>query len=147
MIPFQFFISFFVQPCKHSCSENRSLTSALSELRSPPLHEELANIQDAHSSLQRTPAQAIASQKNQITNPTHQSSFPEDKLPPAGQIVLERNHTISELQGQLSDLAATQGSLLLADAEQEKKEGRVLNFVRGIPSPGRAKPWSRRTSS
>jgi uncharacterized coiled-coil protein SlyX len=67
---------------------------------------------------------------HRITNLMHQSSLPEDELSPASQIVLEHNHIISELQEQLPDLAATQGSLLLADAEQEKKEGRVLKFVR-----------------
>ena len=60
----------------------------------------------------------------------HQLSLPEDKLSLAHQIILEYNHTMLELQGQLSGLTATQGSFLLTDAEQEKKEGRVLNLVR-----------------
>lgn len=75
-------------------------------------------MKDAHSSLQRSTAQTIASHRSQITTLTHQSSLLQEELAEVRQIADSRSVTIDSLEAQLSDLASSQTSLIHSTSEE-----------------------------
>ncbi|KAJ6610457.1 spindle assembly checkpoint component Mad1 [Mycena sp. CBHHK59/15] len=95
-------------------NELRALRSSLTSLR-----EELADLKDAHSTLSRSTAQTIASQKSQITTLTRQSTLLEDEVAQFKLIAQERSRTIDEIQVQFQDLSTSSNNTA---AEQENND-------------------------
>ncbi|KAK7042320.1 spindle assembly checkpoint component Mad1 [Favolaschia claudopus] len=81
-------------------TELRNLRNSLTALR-----EEFADLQDAHSSLQRSTSQTIASQKSQITTLTRQAALLEDEVTQFKLLADERSQTIDEIQVQFQELS------------------------------------------
>ncbi|CAK5278166.1 unnamed protein product [Mycena citricolor] len=80
--------------------ELRTLRFSLTALR-----EELAELQDTHTSLSRSTSQTIASQKSQITTLSRQATVLEAEVGQFKLLAEERSQTIDEIQGQLNELS------------------------------------------
>ncbi|KAJ7293280.1 spindle assembly checkpoint component Mad1 [Mycena rebaudengoi] len=99
-------------------AELRSLRSSITGLR-----EELADLQDAHSSLSRSTSQTIASQKAQVTTLTRQSALLEEEVSQFKLIAQERSRTIDEIQVQFQELSTSSDNKA---AEQEANDMAVV---------------------
>ncbi|KAJ7031593.1 spindle assembly checkpoint component Mad1 [Mycena alexandri] len=95
-------------------SELRTLRSSLTALR-----EEFADLQDAHSSLQRSTSQTIASQKSQITTLTRQTSLLEEEVSQFKLLAEERSQTIDEIQVKFQELSTSGDSNAVAQENSD----------------------------
>ncbi|KAJ6481761.1 mitotic checkpoint protein-domain-containing protein [Mycena sanguinolenta] len=101
-------------------TELRTLRNSLTALR-----EEFADLQDVHSSLQRSTSQTIASQKSQIITLTRQTTLLEEEISQVKLLAAERSQTIDEIQTQVHELSTASEHSLKA-AEQESSDMAVV---------------------
>ncbi|KAF8208385.1 spindle assembly checkpoint component Mad1 [Mycena galopus ATCC 62051] len=97
-------------------AELRTLRNSLTALR-----EEFADLQDAHSSLQRSTAQTIASQKSQISTLTRQTSLLEEEVSQFKLLAEERSQTIDEIQVQVQELSIAPENKAAELVDQENR--------------------------
>ena len=83
------------------------------------LQQELADLQDAHSTLSRSANQTITSQKTQITTLTHKNSLLQEECDQFKRLADERNSTIHELQTQYDELSANQEAISRKASDDE----------------------------
>ncbi|THG98156.1 hypothetical protein EW026_g3974 [Hermanssonia centrifuga] len=93
--------------------EKRKSDSDLRALRNSymALREQQADLEDAHSSLSRSTAHTISSQRSEIATLTRQVAHLQEELREVKNLADSRSHTVEELQAKLDDLSATQDSI------------------------------------
>ncbi|KAF9562386.1 hypothetical protein CPC08DRAFT_749502 [Agrocybe pediades] len=123
----------YEQAKKAADQETRTLRLTLSSLR-----EELADLQDTHTSLTRTTSQTIASQKTQISSLTHELSLLSSQHDSFKLLAEDRGAQLSALQAAYDDLLASteKESRLVQDEESlrvvREEMARQAGYVRNL---------------
>ncbi|KAF4622647.1 hypothetical protein D9613_009046 [Agrocybe pediades] len=123
----------YEQAKKAADQETRTLRLTLSSLR-----EELADLQDTHTSLTRTTSQTIASQKTQISSLTHEVTLLADQHASFKLLAEDRGAQLSALQAAYDDLlSSTEKESRLAQDEESlrvvrEEMARQAGYVRNL---------------